>query len=168
MMNMIIQYKEKNMKKKYLIILTLIILLISGCGKKDSKEEIFNISKNRVDCVPVVLHIYSDKTYELFTAFEGCTPGEECDEVIRYTKSETGKYKYKVLNIIENSVNADDKTYTIFDTPLYDIYMSDKYIEKGYAKHYTIEQNTTNEYLDEFLKNTGIDLDKCAVGEYFD
>ena len=156
------------MKKNFIIVLIIIILILTGCSKKESKEEIFNISKNRDDCTPVLLKVYKDKTYELFTAYEGCIPGEECSDTIRYTKSETGKYKYKVMKIIENSIDADDKTYDIFNQPLYNIYMSDKYVEKDYAKHYTIEKDNENKYLDEFLKSIDIDLDICAKGEYFD
>lgn len=156
------------MKKKNILLLILILILITGCTKKDEDKEIFRISKTRDDCTPVLLKVYKDKTYELFTAYEGCIPGEECNDTIRYTKRESGKYKYKIMNIIKNSVDADDKTYDIFNQPLYDIYMSDKYVKKDYAYHYTIEKDTENKYLDEFLKSIDVDLNMCAEAEYFD
>lgn len=153
------------MKKKILVLITISIFFITGCNK--SEKEIFHINMYRTDCVPIRLTVYNNGKYELFNSFNGCIPGEECnDNEIDYIKSNEGKYDYDVLKIIENSTDATNKTYDNFNYPIYEIHMGEEYVKDGYSAYYTIEDETNNKYLNEFLESIELDLNACAEGVY--
>ena len=127
---------------------------------------IFTISTSNKSCVPVKLAVYEDGTYELFTTYKTCRPGETCTMMLTYTKSIKGTYNYDVMKIIDNSTKANDNGYTNDNLPLYQIYMSDGYVKKGYQYNYTVEKNQSNKYLEEFLNEIDIELETCAEQEY--
>lgn len=170
------------MKKIMLVSILCVSLLfeITGCVNKNSNNEketdileknreiIFNIYAGNKVCVPVQLTVYDDGTYELFTTYETCRPGQDCNLMLKYTKSIKGEYKYDVDKIIENSINADGKSFAMDNLPEYQIYMGQSYVEQGYGYHYIIEKGQTNIYLDEFLKEIDVELNVCAKSEYID
>lgn len=163
------------MRKFGLIILFFSILIITGCQKNKlggderltkHEKEIFNIQSVNNSCVPFSLVIYENGEYELFTKYESCKYDENCTSELKYTKSIKGKYNYDVMKIIDNSTKANDNGYTNDNLPLYQIYMSDGYVKKGYQYNYTVEKNQSNKYLEEFLNEIDIELETCAEQEY--
>ena len=130
---------------------------------------IFTISiGNKKSCVPVELAVYEDGTYELFTAYSSCRPGQICTLELIYTKSIKGTYDYDVMKIFKDKNIVVDQSHSMDNLPEYKIYMSKKYVQKGYGYYYTIEKNTTNNSLDEFLKQINIKLNLCANPDYID
>ena len=129
-------------------------------------EVLISIHVGNKDYVPVSLTLYDDGVYELFTAYESCRPGRVCTSMLKYTKSIKGTYKYDVENIIEASVNADNKSYDMSNLPLYEIYLGDKYINKYDSLMFTVEKGKKNKYLNELLDMIDVDLSKCAKPEY--
>lgn len=152
------------MKIRLLLLIIVSIFFISGCNK--SEKEIFHVNMYRTDCVPIRLTVYNNKKYEVYSSFNGCIPGEECDDETDYIKTDEGKYKYDVLKIVDNSIDATDKTYDYLNYPTYEIYMGEDYIKDGYSAYYTIEDESSNKYLNEFLEKIGLDLNTCAKGIY--
>lgn len=167
------------MKKKILTNFLILILLIvvSGCSGENNKHEedipltkepadiVFTISKKQNDCIPVEITVYKDGTYELFTAYETCKEDEVCASMLKYTKSTKGKYDFDVMKIIDNSKNTNDMIDINDNLIDYEIYMGSSYIEEGYNNLYIIEKEQTNKYLDEFLKEINVNLNKCAQPE---
>lgn len=169
------------MKKTILTVLLLgmIMLGITGCGKLNNKlggdapltnysEKTFTITIGNKNCIPVQLTLYEDGTYELFTAYESCRPGQTCNSMLKYTKSLKGKYDYDIMKILEDDSIEVDKSHSMDNLPEYEIYMGNYYIENGYGYYYTIEKGKTNKYLNEFLQNINVDLKICAEPEYID
>ena len=164
--------------KKIITILMggVMVLGITGCSKSNKEfgdeplssntETIFIIKMGNKGCVPVQLSVYEDGTYELFTTYGACRSGQTCTLMLKYTKSIKGTYDYDVNKIIENSVDADKKSYSMDNLPEYEIYMGNPYVEQGYSYYYTIEKEKTNKYLDEFLNEIDVDLKVCANPEY--
>ncbi|HHW69371.1 MAG TPA: hypothetical protein GX747_03445, partial [Tenericutes bacterium] len=94
-------------------------------NKKDiisNDDLLFSISWRKTDCIPVNLNIYDNNKYVLYTAFEACNMGENCNSLLNYTKSEAGTYSYDVMKIIHNSIIADNMTFTNDNLPEYEIY----------------------------------------------
>ncbi len=171
------------MKKRILTILLCGILIIglTGCKKElkyinlvgdtplQNKEDlIFTISIGDKSCIPVELAVYEDGTYELFTAYESCRPGQTCTSQLKYTKSIKGTYDYDVMKIFEDKNIVSDQPHSMDNLPEYEIYMNDKYVQKGYEYNYSIEKNTTNKSLNKFLKQIDIKLNLCANPDYID
>lgn len=129
-------------------------------------DVLISIHVGNKDYVPVLLSLYDDGTYELFTAYESCRPGRICTSMLKYTKSVKGTYKYDVEKIIKASVNADNKSYDMSNLPEYEIYLGDKYIKKYDSLMFTVEKGKKNKYLNELLDMIDVDLDKCAKPEY--
>ncbi len=167
------------MKKILLTIMLcgVMILGLTGCGNSKSElggdkpltnpaNVIFTIEMGSKVCVPVNLAVYDDDTYELFTEYETCRPGKNCDSILKYTKSIKGEYDYDVIEIIENSVDAGNKGYLMDNLPEYEMYIGNSYVEQGYSYYYTIEKGRTNNYLDEFLEEIKVDLKICAEPKY--
>ncbi len=127
---------------------------------------IFTINTGNKSCVPVKLAVYEDGTYELFTKYRACGPAQICTDMLSYTKSIKGTYNYDVMKIFEDKNIVMDQSHSMDNLPEYEIYMSDKYVQKNYGYYYTIEKNTTNNSLDEFLKKINVNLNLCASPEY--
>lgn len=168
------------MKNKVLTIILcgIMVLGITGCGKTNKlggdkpltnhKEDILTITMGNKTCVPLQLTVYEDGTYELFTAYESCRPGDICTSMLKYTKSIKGKTDYDVLKIIKEDGVEMDKAHSMDNLPEYEIYMGNSYVEKGYGYYYTIEKGQTNKSLEEFLKEIDVELKVCAEAEYID
>lgn len=116
--------------------------------------------------VPVLLSIYDDETYELFTAYASCKPGSMCTSELVYTKSIKGTYSYEIENILKYSINANNFTFDKNHLPKYEIYLGEDLIEKYNTLSFIVENEEQNKYLDEFLKMIDVDLTKCAKPEY--
>ena len=116
--------------------------------------------------VPVVLSLYDDGTYELFTAYESCAPGRFCNSMLKYLMSIKGKYNYDVEKILMASTNADGKSYDMKNLPEYEIYLGEEYIEKYDTLMFTVEKGKSNKYLNELLSLINVDLSKCAKPIY--
>ena len=129
-------------------------------------EVLISVHVGDKDYVPVLLSLYDDGTYELFTAYESCRSGRICTSMLKYTKSVKGTYKYDVEKIIKASVNADNKSYDMSNLPEYEIYLGDKYMSKYDSLMFNVEKGKKNKYLNELLDMIDVDLDKCAKPEY--
>ena len=116
--------------------------------------------------VPVLLNIYDDETYELFTAYASCKPGSMCTSDLVYTKSIKGTYSYEIENILKYSINANDFTFDKDHLPKYEIYLGEDLITKYDTLFFIVENDEQNKYLDDFLKMIDVDLTKCAKPEY--
>ena len=134
----------------------------------NTADVIFTIEIGNKSCVPVNLALYKDGTYELFTEYKTCRPGNNCNSMLKYTKSIKGIFGYDVIKIIEDDNIEVDKSYSMDNLPEYEIYMGNSYVEKGYGYYYTIEKGHTNKYLEEFLKEIDVDLKICAEPRYID
>ena len=116
------------------------------------------------DCIPVMLTLYDDNQYELFTNYEACTPDNDCIKLD--TKSIKGTYDFDVLKILEEN-NIDDKLYhPKEETPEYEIYIGDYYIREKHQNYYSVKKGTINKALDELLNTINIDLNSCATPDY--
>ena len=119
-----------------------------------------NWGNNKTDCIPVQLDVFDNGTYTLYTSYEECPPNASCVSMLVYSEYKTGTYNYDVMKIIQNSVIADDMTFTNENLPEYEIYPGNQ--EKVY--HLITDKN--NGYLDEFLKQIDVNLKKCAEPDY--
>lgn len=166
------------MKRKFFLFLAcgLFLIMFTGCGKKSKlggdtsisnhQEIILTISMGNKTCVPVQISVYEDGTYEYFTAYQACKPGETCDMMLKYTKSVKGKTNYDVLKIIKEDGVLMDASHSMDHLPLYEIYMGNSYVEKGYGYYYSIEKDQINQSLEEFLQEIQVNLKVCAEPEY--
>lgn len=167
------------MKKKILFILVcgFIILSLTGCGNKykgqgtellkEHGDIIFHIERgNKSNCVKVMLSLYEDNQYELFTDYKECRPWQTCTMELQYTKSIKGTYNYDVTKIIEASTNANDKSYSKDNLPEYELYLGEKYVQKYDTAMFVVEKGQTNNYLDELLEQLDVDLNQCANPDY--
>ena len=123
---------------------------------------LFSISwgDNKTDCIPVKLDVFDDGRYTLHTSYEDCPPNASCVAMLVYSEYETGTYDYDVIKIIQNSVIADDMSFTNDDLPEYEIYPGNQ------EKVYHLITDSKNSYLDEFLKQIDVNLKKCAKSDY--
>jgi hypothetical protein len=163
------------MKKKILIIMVM-VLGLTGCRKtgenKDSEvlenhgTTMISIEKVNLNCVTVMLTLYDDNQYELFTDYATCKQGENCTSTLKYTKSIKGTYNYDLEKIIESATNANDKSYTNDTIPEYTITLGDQYVQKYDSLEYSVEKGQTNTYLNELLNQLNVDLDQCANPDY--
>ena len=138
-----------------------------GTKKLESHGDLLiSIQVGNKQYVPVLLNVYDDGTYELFTTYESCKPGAFCNAILNYSKSVKGTYNYDIIKIIEAGTNANDKSYSMDNLPEYEINLGERYIEKYDTLNFTVEKGRKNKYLDEFLKLLNVDLSKCAKPEY--
>lgn len=167
------------MKKKLLGILFCGILMLSiiGCGNKykgkgtellkDTGDIILSVERgNKSNCIRVMLTLYEDNQYQLFTDYKECRPWQTCTADLKYTKSIKGSYDYDVVSIIDASTNANDKIYSKDNLPEYELYLGEKYVEKYDTAMFVVEKGQVNKYLDELLKQLDVDLNQCATPDY--
>ena len=167
------------MKKEILVILLcgFMILNLTGCGNKykgqgtellkEHGDTILHIERgNKSNCVRVMLSLYEDNQYELFTDYAECKPGGICNADLRYTKSIKGTYDYDLIKIIEASTNANDNLYSMDNLPEYELYLGEKYVQKFDTNMFVVENGQTNNYLDELLEQLNVDLNSCANPDY--
>ena len=118
--------------------------------------------------VPIMLSVYDDGTYELFTSYASCKPGRVCTSMLKYTKSIKGIYNYDIEKILNASTNADGMSFDMNKLPVYEIYLGEEYMEKYDSLMFVVENGKKNQYLDEFLNSINVDLNKCAKPDYGD
>ena len=121
---------------------------------------LFSISYKKIDCIPISLSVYDDGVYELYTHYEACRFGEVCDDILKYSKKDTGKYDYDVMKIINSSTIADNMTFTNEKLPEYEMYTGNGELV------YMLVTDSKNESLNEFLKNIKVNLKVCATPDY--
>ena len=119
-----------------------------------------NWGNNKTDCIPIQLNVFDDGRYTLYTSYEACQPNSTCNAMLKYNKTEGGTYNYDVIKILQNSVIADDITFTNKNLPEYEIYPGNQAI---YSYLITDKDNA---YLDEFLKQIDVNLKQCAKKDY--
>ena len=133
---------------------------------KEHGDVVMSIESKNMSCTPVMLVLYDDNQYELFTYYKSCRPGKVCTDEMVYTKSIHGTYKTNILKILQEDNIEINKSHTMDDLPEYEIYMGDSYVKKGYEYYYSISKGTTNKTLNDLLNNLGLDLKKCANPDY--
>ena len=116
--------------------------------------------------VPIMLSVYDDGTYELFTSYASCKPGRVCNSMLKYTKSIKGIYNYDIEKILKASTNADGMSFDMNKLPVYEIYLGEEYMKKYDSLMFVVEDSKKNQYLDEFLDLINVDLNKCAKPDY--
>lgn len=124
-----------------------------------SEGIVVSIQSGKKECIPVKLIVYDNNQYRLYTHYKTTEQDELINLKLEYTKSIDGKYDYDILKILENSVNSEEKTYSMDNLPEYEIYT-------GTGIMYVIENGQKNKYLDNFLKQINFDITKCAEPEY--
>ncbi len=121
---------------------------------------IFSVETQKSNCdIPVVLSIYKDNKYKLFTEYKGCKSNTFCTSDLRYNKFIEGTYDYDVIEIIRRSVDANNHQYNSYNLPDYSIFS---------GKGHNFVTDNDNKYLKEFLDLIDVDLDKCAKANYED
>jgi hypothetical protein len=170
--------KRVKLSIKILIILVVIIisimliahkLKINNISTKSLNrhgEILLSIEKENLNCVTVMLTLYDDNKYELFTDYAACKNNENCTSNLKYTKSLKGTYNYNLENIITSSANANNLSFTNDNLPEYRITLGEKYINIYDSLEYVVEKNKTNKYLNELLNKLNINLNKCATKDY--
>lgn len=157
---------------KYKTIMLLIgLVLLTGCSfnseiKKNStdilerhEETLLTVEAGNKDCVSMLLALYADNTYELFTAYHACRPNETCTLKLVYTKSIKGRYDYDINKIIKESTDANDMTFAMDNLPEYEL--RDKFDHS-----YVVEKGKENKYLNELLEQLDVNLNQCAFKDY--
>jgi len=119
-----------------------------------------NWGNNKTDCIPIQLNIFDNGRYILYTSYEACPPNSTCNAMLKYNDYVEGFYNYDIMKIIQNSVIADNITFTNKNLPEYEIYPGNQ------EKVYYLITDSANIYLDEFLKDHNINLKKCATPDY--
>lgn len=125
---------------------------------------LLSINTKSKDFVPVLLSIYDDNTYELFTTYKDCEPGTLCSMPLIYTSSVKGTYNYDIDSLINKLINNKNYIYNKKSNTYYDISLGDIYVEKYDTLNISI--NANNKYLKQFLNSLNVDLSKCAKPEY--
>jgi len=120
---------------------------------------VFSVQIGKKECIPVKLIVYDNGQYRLYTHYKTEDQVGLTDLKLQYTKSINGKYDYDIIKILENSINADNKTYSMDDLPEYEIYT-------GTGIMYVVESGQKNNPLDKFLEQINVDINKCANLEY--
>lgn len=141
------------------------ILYAKGINKEDiigANDLLFSISigDNQINCIPVQLNIFDNGKYILYTSYESCKPNTNCNLMLKYSNPIEGKYNYDVIKIIQNSQIADNISFTEDNLPEFEIYTGNS------EKIYHLITDSKNKYLDEFLKQINVDLEKCAEPNY--
>ncbi len=121
---------------------------------------LFSISWKNTECVTELLSVYSNKTYELYTDYQSCKNGQLCNDILKYTKKDIGKYDYDVIKIINNSIISDEMTFNSYNLPEFEIYTG------NVDKLHMMITDSNNKYLKEFLESIDVDLHKCANPDY--
>ena len=122
---------------------------------------LFSISYKKSDCIPVLLSIYENGKYILYTDYEACKFTETCNSMLKYTKKIEGTYDFDVIKIIQNSVITDNMQFTNDTMPEYEIYTGNGEFV------YMLVTDENNEYLSNFLKQIDINLHICAAPDYY-
>ena len=119
---------------------------------------IFSVEYKESECnIPVLLNIYKNNKYRLFTEYKACKAGTICTAMLQYNKSIEGKYEYNVIEIIRHSEDGNIRQYTNDSLPEFMIYS---------GKGHEFITDSDNKYLKELLNSINVDLTKCAKPNY--
>ena len=119
---------------------------------------IFSVEYKKGKCdIPVLLNIYKNNKYTVYTEYKACKPGVACNLILQYMKSIEGKYDYNVIEIIRHSVDANLHQYTNDNLPEYMIFS---------GKGHSFITDSDNKYLKELLESINVDLTECAKPNY--
>lgn len=119
---------------------------------------IFSIEYKKSKCdIPVLLNIYKNNKYKLYTEYKACKPNELCTSMLEYTAFIEGEYNYNVIEIIKHSIDANNYQYTNDNIPKYTIYS---------GKSHEFITDDDNKYLKELLQTINVDLSECAKPNY--
>lgn len=119
---------------------------------------IFSIEKKNSKCdIPVLLSVYKNNKYKLYTDYKSCKSDINCSAMLQYNKSIEGEYNYDVIEIIRHSVDANLNQYTNDNLPEYMI---------NSGKGHEFNTDADNKYLTDFLKLINVDLNQCAKPNY--
>lgn len=119
---------------------------------------IFSIEYKKSKCdIPVMLNIYQNNKYTLYTEYKACKTGVVCNSMLQYTEPIEGKYDYDVTQIIRHSIDANIYQYTNDNLPEYMIFS---------GKSHEFITDSDNKYLKEFLESINIDLSQCVKPNY--
>lgn len=138
----------------------------SNLEKKDIIDDvydmglIFSITSKNIDCIPIKLSIYDNDKYILYTAYESCKKGTNCNSKLTYTVSEEGSYNFDIMKIIKNSKVADNMQFTNDEIPEYEIHTGSGELV------YNLITDSDNKYLFDFLNEININLHTCAQADY--
>ena len=121
---------------------------------------IFSVEKKNNKCdIPVLLSIYKNNKYKLYTEYKSCRPNVACNMILQYNKSIEGYYDYDIIEIIRHSVDASIHQYTNDNLPEYMIFS---------GKGHNFNTDGDNKYLNELLESINADLSQCATPNYED
>ena len=121
-------------------------------------DVIFSVEYKKSKCnIPVVLTIFKNNIYRLYTEYKACKPGVACNLILQYTKSVEGTYDYDVIEIVRHSIDANLRTYTNDNLPEY-------IIRSGKDHEFITDSN--NRHLKELLESINVDLFECAKPNY--
>ena len=120
---------------------------------------IFSIEYNSKCAIPVLLNVYNNNTYKLYTEYKSCKPGETCNLMLQYINFIEGKYEYDIIEIIRRTKDANYDEYNNENEPEYKI---------SSGKGHQFVTNKDNRYLQEFIKLINVDLSQCAKPHYKD
>lgn len=162
------------MNRKTLVLLFAIPLLLTRCffdnnkvvGEgtpivHDGKNPVLSVRTGNDDCIPVILLLYEDNTFELYTTHLVCRSNDACDDLaVNYIKSVKGTYDYDIKKIIKASVDAENQSYSQKGIPEY-------LITDRWFHDYVVENGSENIYLNELLEQINVNLKRCATAEYY-
>lgn len=149
----------ENKKNKYYNYLNLDMNLLT-IDDLSYNNLVFSIELRNKNCnIPVLLNVYKDNKYKLFTTYKTCKPGKICTSDLRYIDSVSGTYDYDILEIIKHSEDANLFQYNSESNSMYEIY-------SGKSHPFVTDDN--NKYLKEFLELINVNLKQCANAKYED
>ncbi len=117
---------------------------------------IFSISDGKKECIPVLLSIYKNNRFVLYTMYKACK-GEICNFMLSYTKYTSGTFNYDIMEIIRHSSDASNIQFNNENLPDYEIFT---------GNGYNFVTDNDNRHLIDFLKMIDVDLNKCASPDY--
>ena len=121
---------------------------------------IFSVEYKKSKCdIPVLLNIYQNNKYVLFTEYKACKSGVFCNSMLQYMNPIEGEYDYDVIEIIRHSVDANLHQYTNDNLPKFMIFS---------GKGHEFITDDDNKYLKELLESINVDLTECAKPNYDD
>ena len=120
---------------------------------------IFSVEYKEGKCnIPVLLSIYKNNRYKLYTEYKGCK-SQYCNAMLQYVKSVDGEYNYDVIEIIRHSEDGNIRQYTNDALPEFMIHS---------GKGHEFITDSDNKYLKELLKSIDVDLYQCAKPNFED
>ncbi len=121
-------------------------------------DTIFSVEYKKSKCdIPVMLTIYKNNKYRLYTEYKTCKPGIPCNMMLEYTNFIEGTFNYDIIEIIRHSVDANLHQYTNDNIPEYSIFS---------GKSHSFITDKDNKYLKELLDSINVDLTLCAKPNY--